>query len=275
MRPDEYLLWAGGSLKPSSLKTYQRVIAVLRSLTGGVYSVENLRRYADALRDRYAPGNVKHHLTVAKTFLKKTGGPWQLLPRAPRREFRRYIVTAEDQAAMLALVDQRHAREIQVAIALRLLWDTGCRVGELVSIPLQDSYGGKATLHTLKTDQLRTLFWTEETDALIRRWLPIRRHIARGDALLVPTDRWGKSRGEDRLSTRAVERWVANLRDRIGLDGGLTCHSYRHRFAQTRLANLNPYQVATLTGHKHIASLEHYTRYDSPEVEAFARRAMG
>jgi integrase len=271
MTTREFWSRASRSLTPRSFKIYRRVLAPLgpgRPTRAGVL------RFVDELYKGLAPATVRFRLNVLSAYLNALGIPARdLLPRRPRGEPERYVATRDDFDRMLACLDPSNPRNLQPIVCLRLLWETGCRVGELVSLPLRWSYSRQANVRTEKTGKWRTLFWSAETERAIQRWLPVRRQVARGDRLLIALNAFGVQ--ADRLDTRTVQRLVERLRDQLRLDPKLTAHSFRHSRIHRWLANgLNTFEVQRLSGHANAAGLEHYTRYGGDHNRRAAERAM-
>src|SRR5207245_4716929 len=102
----------------------------------------------------------------------------------PRTEVRiPRVVTDEQYRTLLSIIpvnnDPRHIRNRAI---IRLLWDSGARNGELVSLNVSDLDGERmrAVIRTEKSRgrrPFREIFWTPETNENLGRWLEKRKQL--------------------------------------------------------------------------------------------------
>lgn len=129
-------------------------------------------------------------------------------------------VTAADVVAMLP-----HCTNQRDRVLLLLMWESGCRLGELLSINLGDvkphKYGLTLTVEG-KTGCRDILIIDSIPD--VQQWLNM--HKAEKDAPLFPVlSRRGKG---ERLGSRGAEYVIKALSEKAGLKSRIWCHGLRH-----------------------------------------------
>ena len=234
--------------------------------------------YARSLEGRFAPKCVEYALNIAHNYLRfwYEQGRLRRLPLYLAR-VRKAIacshaaVTEEQYRLMVAALRAEGERALRDLAIVMMLHDTGMRVGELVSLEIEQvEEDASATIRTEKTVQRRQVFWNMDTDEVLHR-LIVQRINSRA-----PTD-WlfvGKSgTGEKPLTTRAVQRIIQNACKLAGIKGHLSPHSFRHGFIH-RLAFLGTPDaiIAQLVGHSTPFTIAHYTKLSRPEFSDYARR---
>jgi len=183
------------------------------------------------------------------------------------------VLTTEEAHRLVAAVDLSHPFGHRDRAMLVLAFHTGLRVGELASLDVVDVAD--------KDVPRETLFVRAEISKGSRsRVVPLndmaRRAIA---SLLLFNRKRGFSvqskapllvtRKHTRLSVRSIQRTVAELRVKAGLDVPATPHSMRHTFASqiaTRTGNLRV--VQKLLGHERLNTAAIYTHPGRQELVA-------
>ncbi len=229
---------------------------------------------------KYAPKTVEHHITVLHTFVKFWNPEIKCIsherieiPRAKSNP--RLTITEAEYRQMLSVLETNNYRDLQKILALNLLWDCGCRIGELLSINLEDMdfENRRIRIDTEKTKKERILFWSEETDKTLKKMMPIRQEIKRSNALFVGMYSTGEY--SDRVCSMTAETWFKSIRKWAKIERNITPHSFRHSRIQRWInSGLDLISVSYLTGHESINSLEHYMRLGATQVEVLARKAM-
>jgi integrase/recombinase XerD len=273
----------GGKLKESSARDYRNSLDKFKNIINKPLEnvvIEDILKFRTILKMNYAPKAVEHHFTVLHSFIKfwnpeiKTISHERIeIPLAKSNP--RPTVTEAEYRQMLSVLDESDYNDLQKRLALNLLWDCGCRIGELVSIDLDDMDfdNMKVRIDTEKTKKERVLFWGEETKKTLCKMLPIRWEIKRSNALFIGLFNNGEY--SNRLSTRAIERWFRLILLRTKMKRKITPHSFRHSRIQRWISSgLDLISVTYLSGHESINSLEHYMRLGTAQVEILARRAM-
>jgi len=213
--------------------------------------------------------------------LKQTTLDYQLIP-LPEREYKLPKVAKVDDyfKVLNSIPDIVHPQHIRNRLILMLLKDTGMRVGELLSLnvdikiqrhEIETKEGIKIIYSTLiKTEKtkslhpVRKIFWTEETNNQIKKWLKIRDSKAKDNGLFLSVN--GNNLG-GRLKKNAVTDMLRQVSKRAGLAYTLNSHSLRHLFGHDLARNKVPLSsIATLLGHATIASSFIYTMLQEDEM---------
>ncbi|GAC1327802.1 MAG: tyrosine recombinase XerC [Candidatus Dormibacteria bacterium] len=184
---------------------------------------------------------------------------------------------------LLAAVDVADEPGMRDRAILQLLFSTGLRVSELVSLDrhtvnlesLEFSVMGKGR-------KTRVVFMTDTAAAAIRAYLWMRKD--RFKPLFIRYR--GQSAGEQssagraaldgegwRLSPRSVERLVAKYVRAAGLGVKATPHTLRHSFATDLLFNgADLRSVQEMLGHANLATTQIYTHVTNPQLRAVHRQ---
>lgn len=231
----EYLGNGNSKLAPT---TRNRKLTVLRSFFG--FLVDR----------KHVPTSPAHDVTFS---------------RAPRRD--EPSLSAREVANLLAVLDREGGwRSVRDRCIVLLLFHTGLRLGEMLSIDLAQLDVSNALLREVRRKGGREQPLPLNTDALaaLTAWLTARKALAvEGEALFV-------SRRGGRLSKRAVQSRVKEIGEAAGLPS-LHPHLLRHSFATEVLAaGGNLEEVRRLLGH---ASITTTSRYSHPS-DAALRRAV-
>ncbi|WP_395395190.1 tyrosine recombinase [Novosphingobium sp. BL-8A] len=180
------------------------------------------------------------------------------LPRLlSHEEVERFLARAEEEAAA------ERPEAVRLLALLELLYGSGLRASELVSLPVTAVPRDAPFLHvTGKGGQQRMVPVSTRARAVLSRWLAVRQG---GSRHLFP------SRGESGHLTRVrLFQLLRELAGRAGLDPQrVSPHVLRHAFATHLLeggADLRVLQ--TLLGHADIATTQIYTHVDSARLVA-------
>jgi site-specific recombinase XerD len=273
----------GGRLKQSSARDYRNTLNKFNVIVGKPLEEvgrEDIIKFRNILNMSYSPKAVEHHFNIVHCFIKfwnpeiKTISHERIeVPRA--RSNPRLTITEAEHRQMLSVLEKNNYDDLQKRLMLNLLWDCGCRVGELCSINLDDMDfdNMKVKIDTEKSKKERTLFWSEETRETLCKILPIRWEIKRSNALFIGMYNTGEY--SNRLTPRTMERWIKQICMRAGIKRNIVPHSYRHSRIQRWIGTgLDLISVSYLSGHENISSLEHYMRLGTAQVENIARKAM-
>ncbi|HAT68415.1 MAG: hypothetical protein A2481_01650 [Candidatus Yonathbacteria bacterium RIFOXYC2_FULL_47_9] len=273
----------GGRLKKSSARDYRNSLNKFNVIVGKPLEEikrEDIVKFRNILNMSYAPKAVEHHFNVVHCFIKfwnpevKTISHERIeVPLA--RSNPRLTITEAEHKQMLSVLEENNYHDLQKRLCLQLLWDCGCRVGELCSINLDDIDfdNRKVKIKTEKTKKDRVLFWSEDTHKTLCKILPIRWEIKRSNALFIGMYNTGEY--SDRLTSKTVQRWFKQIKLRASIKREIVPHSYRHSRIQRWInTGISLIEVSYLSGHNNIASLEHYMRLGTAQVEAVARKAM-
>ena len=262
----------------NTLAAYRRDLAQAEALVGDLLTVERpvLAGLGHAWRD-LAPASLARKASALRQFYAfavdeglRADDP---SPALPRPGVRRPLPRLLDHTAVAALFAQaeREAQSdepsaIRLLTLLELLYGSGLRATELVSLPLA-SVPRDAPLLTVtgKGGQQRMVPISARASQALSRWLAVR-SVGQGGAgtkLLFP------SRGASGHITRVrLFQMLRDLATRAGLPAEkLSPHVLRHAFATHLLeggADLRVLQL--LLGHADIATTQIYTHVDSARL---------
>ena len=184
------------------------------------------------------------------------------IPKVPRTIVETF---APDQ--MSALIA---AAPAPLAIVLRILLDTGVRLGEVTGLRISDL--GDGQLRVLgKGGHERAVPYGRSLDAALRRYLARERPAAfrePGDPLLLGRD--GRP-----LTDAAIYQGMRRLGHQLGMTGvRVSPHTCRHTFAITFLRNRgNVFALQKILGHSDLAMVRRYAELAEGDVTAEHRFA--
>ncbi|GGI58457.1 tyrosine-type recombinase/integrase [Winogradskyella haliclonae] len=139
------------------------------------------------------------------------------------------LVSKKGFDAINKLLKNDNRSDLQRKLAINLLWDTGMRVSELTSLKLADikepSANGLRTaiIGTRKTLDNDQVVWGEETNEILNCYLGIRLCIDTAHDELLINPKTGKP-----FTDRSIQRWVKELKNKVGIEKNITPHSFRH-----------------------------------------------
>lgn len=164
---------------------------------------------------------------------------------------------------LVKLIESPSVLESDTEIAIRnraifeVLFATGMRISELVSLNRRDINESGKILITGKGRKQRFVYLTERARSILDQYLALRKDSVQ--ALFTPTK--GKTIGllQRRISPRYIQERIKKYRETLKINLPISPHSLRHGFA-TYLAEegASPVAIQMLLGHE---SLNTTTRY--------------
>ena len=202
----------------------------------------------------------------------------RLIP-VPKRELNPpRVATREEYEKVLAVIppgpDPRSSRNRAI---MNLLWDTGARIGEVLSLNVKDmDYTRKRAL--IRTEKsrgrrpFRELFWTAETNANLQLWLEKRgrfHFLKDPEALFICAA--GHHSGERiRIAGFAQGLRIYSAKAKIP---NLNAHSFRHHMGHSILhQGGSTADVMNILGHVNVQSSTVYTMMMDKELEERYRK---
>lgn len=173
---------------------------------------------------------------------------------------------AADMAALAAA--SRHAGDL-MRLAVHLMFSTGIRVGELVSIRIGDlDLVGRSIRIRGKGNRERLVYVTNEGSLCLLRDYVRTRHARSPVAARL------FSVADVEMTTASIRRRLRNLAVRAGLRSRVTPHMLRHTAATSLLeAGVDMRFVQRLLGHRSIATTQLYTHVSDRALRAAIERA--
>lgn len=194
------------------------------------------------------------------TFLKTCGIDLQLNLKRPRLDKKLPVHLSVDE--MFHLLDKVNPEELPTRHPIRdkaileLLYATGIRCSELVSITMQDvDMENKQIRIKGKGRKERIVLFGQKAKERLEQYMEHERSLPQS-----PTEPFFQNYRYDSITTRSVQRIIEMFRQFLKIDRPITPHKIRHSFA-THLLNQGTdlRVVQELLGHATLASTEKYT----------------
>jgi integrase/recombinase XerC len=179
--------------------------------------------------------------------------------KAPKSARRLPSALTPEEAAKLMAVEGHDALATRDRALLELAYSSGLRLAELATLDCDrlDLDAGEVKVLG-KGSKERIVPVGRNACVALKAWLEARREIAPSPERAVFVSQRGS-----RLSPRAIERRLASLAVRQGLDRHVHPHMLRHSFASHVLQSSGDLRaVQELLGHASIASTQVYTHLD-------------
>ena len=199
------------------------------------------------------------------------------------------VATEENYKKLLAAIptDSRDPRHIRNRAIVMLLWDTGARNGEVLSLNAEDM--DTSRMHAvIKTEKskgrrpFREMFWTAETNEALLAWMKKREQLKRTkmahmDESLFPCicSAQGLGRNGMRLSIKGVGELLRRYSNKAGIPY-MNAHSFRHHMGHDVITKGgSSADVMNILGHATLASSSIYTMMTGKELENRYRAFKG
>jgi site-specific recombinase XerD len=199
------------------------------------------------------------------------------LAKIPERQLD--LMSAEDLARLLAAPEGSTLQALRDRAILELLFSTGLRVSELVSLSRDLDLSRDEFSIRGKGEKVRVVFLSDRAKRALLTYLEKRVdvdpamfiHIGRGGASSL-----AKDGGSLRLTSRSVERLVRRYAIKAGISKKVTPHVIRHSFATDLLENgADLRSVQALLGHANIATTQIYTHVTDKKLRDIHRQFHG
>ena len=236
-------------------------------------TLSDLRRFVDDLKGRASRfqdhpnrAEISGGLSVASvaayvrvvrrlfSFLHEDGlikqNPAQKLkvPKPPREKPK--AISNADFKALLKAIDPDTVVGKRDRAVILLLADSGCRVGGLVGLEVEDVELEQCRmLLKEKGGKLRQGFFSDPTKQALVAWLEVR-PTNKGSRLFVSLG----TRGDAHLTEQGVREMLKRMKRKAGVKGPVNPHSFRHGFAREYLTNGgNLASLADTMGHSDVS----------------------
>lgn len=195
------------------------------------------------------------------------------------------VADEENYKKLVAIIskktnDPRHIRNLAI---VNLLWDTGARNSEVVSLNVGDidMEGKKAIIRTKKSKgkrPFRKIFWTDETNKNIIKWIEKRKHLkqklyfAEPEALFISICSVNAGK---RFGIKGVGEMLRRYCNRADMPY-MNAHSFRHHMGHDIIKQGgSSADVMNILGHSSIQSTMIYTMMADKELETRYRKFKG
>lgn len=149
-------------------------------------------------------------------------------------------------------------------LIIELLYDTGCRATELVSIQLKDINEMEKSIKVLgKGSKERVVFFGEYTLDTLYKYLQEREIILDGK----PSEYLFVSKENGSLTTRRIAQIMDSVMKVVAIKNNVTPHTLRHTFATHLLNNgADLRSVQELLGHSSLSTTQIYTHISNERL---------
>lgn len=272
----DYLDWKRSTTKnPGTVKMYAMwVKRFLKFLEGEPITLNRVMFFKAYLATLdYSPRNVQYGLTLIRDFISYQMTmhglefPLKLLKIPQERSNSHHAITHGEYLRMKEVLPLNHPLTLQRRLMVSLLWDTGMRGGELLRLRISDIKGRSAVIQTEKNSRNRLVAWTEETDKVLRFYLPLRKELKtfeNNDYVFVSFSYAPRKK----LTVRQLEMVFKKVCRDAGLPLYLRPHGMRHGFTHQQLAKRTPITtIAQMLGHSTVFNVLTYAQLASKEIE--------
>jgi integrase/recombinase XerC len=267
IRIDEFI--SGRDLSPSAVSHYRYKLALLAEYVGRRrLSLRLLEQYPGWLRSRgLADASIQTTVAAARAYIR-----WAVERRYVARECARWrprirvadvmpkAISDEDAERLIAAATSARDR-----VLLLFLRDTGARVGTILSLDVEDiDMGRKRAVARQKGGGLVMLYLSDRLVEALRVYL--------GDRCCGPL--FPGRGGVGRLTVPGARHMILRLARKVGVNGRVNPHSWRHAFARRCVrSGLDLSRTARLLGHKSVTvTARYYAVWDGDELaEAYSR----
>ena len=262
------------------LRQYFNILTKMRISTIEKINRLHMRNYLSILQKKgYKKSSIKRKISAIRSFFnfllrerKVDKNPLTYI-RSPRIEKR--IPTFLDEEEIKTLLEMPRENTflgLRDKVILEVLYSTGIRVSELVSLNLQDlDFLGEMIRIRGKGNKQRTTPIGSIALGLLTKYLPLREKFLKElktfhEAIFI------NARGR-RLSTRSVCRIIGNYIKLTGIKKHITPHTLRHTFATHLLnAGCGLRDVQEMLGHVNISTTQIYTHLTTTKIKKVYER---
>ncbi len=211
-----------------------------------------------------------------------------LIP-TPKKEYNIPRIATEEGFKKLlnSIPNDNKPHHIRNRALISLIWDTGARNGEIVSLDTTDLDldNRRALIKTEKSRgrrPIREIFWTPNTNELLKKWMKKKDYLTGlfsfedPEALFISISKCGQntSRGK-RMTVVGVAELMRSNSNRAGIPT-LNAHSMRH-FMGRDIVNKggSNSDVSNILGHSSLESSMIYTMMTGPDLQKRYDRFRG
>ena len=248
-------------------------------------------RVADCDRTIYAKYSVWHQLTA---LMSRRGCPCFIpkLPVSPKADFTPYIFTESQMADIFAACDAYRLYDVRMGTTLmampallRMLYGTGARISEALSVVNEDVHLEQGYIHLRKTKNgtERIIPVSETLRNVLQEYVSYRNRMPVAGIEAAQRPFFVKSDGTD-IHANAVYQFFRKMLNRCGIPfkgnhQGPRVHDLRHTFAVHSLVQMDHHGIDLYTGlpllsaclgHHSLSATEQYVRLTFamyPEME--------
>lgn len=270
----DYFQWKQSNTAPSTLPNYERWIRRFHTFLNTNelhFGLEDIGRFKAELQKTYSPKNIQYGLSILRDYIGYNIAvhdfrfPLHLFKIKQERSNSHQPITKAQFELLFKAFPANTPQGLQRKLMLSMLFDTGMRVGELLSIKIQDLKNNFAVIHNEKNTRSRLIAWSERTELLLDKYVILRKHLLTKEEWLFVSFRYKPSR---KMTSRQVERIVREACVIVGIKEPIRPHSFRHGFVHRKLEEGKPITtVAQMLGHASSMNVMNYARLTGKEIQ--------
>lgn len=206
---------------------------------------------------------------------------YRLIPLPPKIYTQPRIAHESEYKKLLSIIPSKGFSHVRNAAYIRMLWDTGARSGELASLDLVDLKHKRAVVRTEKSrgqKPFREIFWTDDTQKYLDRWLEFRYDYASKYSIESPEAVFISRPSSGRHGVRVNSHTVSICLRKYSKMANLPCmnaHSFRHRKAHDIIHKGGTQaDVMNILGHAKLESSNIYVQMNDRELADRARKFL-
>lgn len=244
-----------------------------------------LSRLRDARGEPLKKVTVNYHLIALRAFLRYLLLHEDLKVMPPDKiellkteEVKVKVLDEENLRKLLEQPDLQKVQGLRDRAVLELLFSTGLRVAELVSLNVADLNFKSGEIAVLgKGKRVRVVFLSPRAVWALRTYLARRQDEFKPLFIRLKGGVTPDPKGESlRLTTRSIQKMVKHCARKAGLGWQPSPHTLRHTFATDLLrAGADLRSVQEMLGHKNVATTQRYTHVTNPQLKAVHRKFHG
>jgi len=295
---EQFTNWRQFKVKKGTVRGYDRELRnfclFLRNPEIEYISIHHVMEYLNGMMEL----GWDHNSFVGKTMaLRKFFEFWRmqnykvldenLIPVAHKEYKLPRIADEENYKKLIAAIpntnDPRHIRNRAI---VKLLWDTGARNGEIMTLDIGDLQLDRmrAIIKTEKSKgrrPIREIFWTDDTNESLKKWIERREllkkkiKLAEPDALFISISGGPAHRSGQRFAIKGVGEMLRRYSNRADIPY-MNAHSFRHHMGHDVVKKGgSSADVMNILGHASLASSSIYTMMTDKELEQRYRQFKG
>lgn len=234
---------------------------------------QDIRSYLVFLhRHSYSNRTICRNISVLRTFFRylnrekiREDNPMELISNPKEIKKLPKFLYPNDLEKLLETPNREDPKECRDALILELLYATGVRVSELVSIKKKDLHLSEKTIKILgKGNKERYVFYGKRAEELLEKYM--REQKEEQEYLF--------SEKDHPLTTNDIRKIINRYEKKAGIKMHVTPHMFRHTFA-TDLLNEGAelLTVKELLGHENLSTTSIYTHISSEKLRQVYRSA--
>lgn len=220
---------------------------------------------SDQIAQNKKPGTINTERATVRAFLRYCKLSGENLPFDPT-----FIRNMKEQEQVIQCLESHEivhvANQIQnakVRLAVKLMFESGLRIGEVVSLETSDLYGRELSIHDTKGGVVRMAFISQQLADELDRYIKHNKVTGR----IFPYGNKLRATGYSRYSTNTLRNEIQKNFKKLGYK--MNPHMLRHSFASHLLKRgADIYSIKELLGHSDIRTTQRYLHLSNNELKS-------